>query len=109
MNQSGTRLLVAASSFKTSDYRAMVEETVASGSIGAGLLERVVYLDTDDWDDLVAGGETLDADALEPAASARSSRTTRSTSSTRRAPPASPRAPPSATATSSTTATSPPS
>ncbi|MBO0847333.1 MAG: AMP-binding protein [Nocardioides sp.] len=60
MNQSGTKLLVAASSFKTSDYRAMVEETAAQNPT----LERVVYLDTDDWDELIAGGEPLDADAM---------------------------------------------
>jgi fatty-acyl-CoA synthase len=61
INQSGTKLLVSASSFKTSDYRAMVEETAAQNPA----LERVVYLDTDDWDDLVAAGQTLDADALD--------------------------------------------
>ncbi len=60
MNQSGTKLLVAASSFKTSDYRGMVEETADRNPT----LARVVYLDTDDWDDLIAGGEALDADAL---------------------------------------------
>ena len=64
INQSGTKLLVAASGFKTSDYRAMVEETISTGSITGGVLERVVYLDTDDWDDLIAGGEPLDADAM---------------------------------------------
>src|SRR4051794_8714770 len=64
MNQSGTKLLVAASSFKTSDYRRMVEETLQSGAIAGGSLERVVYLDTDDWDALVAEGEALDADVL---------------------------------------------
>ncbi len=64
MNQSGTKLLVAATSFKTSDYRGMVEETLASGEITPGVLERVVYLDTDDWDALVAEGEHLDADVL---------------------------------------------
>jgi fatty-acyl-CoA synthase len=61
MNQSGTKLLVAASSFKTSDYRGMVEETADRNPT----LERVVHLDTDDWDELVAGGESLDADALD--------------------------------------------
>ena len=60
MNQSGTKLLVAASSFKTSDYRAMVEETAAQNLT----VERVVYLDTDDWDELIAGGEPLDSDAM---------------------------------------------
>ncbi|HEX4471885.1 MAG TPA: AMP-binding protein [Nocardioides sp.] len=60
MNQSGTRLLVAASSFKTSDYRAMVEETAELNPT----LERVVYLDTDDWDEVVAAGEQVDADVV---------------------------------------------
>src|SRR6476661_7358558 len=44
VNQSGMRMLVSAESFKTSDYRAMVEET-ASKNPG---LERVVYIGTDD-------------------------------------------------------------
>jgi fatty-acyl-CoA synthase len=66
MNQSGTKLLIAASSFKTSDYRGMVEETWPRlSSAGGGPLERVVYLDTDDWDTLVAGGQSLDADVLD--------------------------------------------
>ena len=60
VNQSGLRLLVAASSFKTSDYRAMVEETAAE----CPGLERVVYLDTDDWAALVAEGESVDAGAV---------------------------------------------
>jgi fatty-acyl-CoA synthase len=64
MNQSGTRLLVAASSFKTSDYRGMVEEVLGGEPGSRPPLERVVYLDTDDWDALVAGGEGLDADVL---------------------------------------------
>ncbi|HET7066634.1 MAG TPA: AMP-binding protein [Nocardioides sp.] len=65
MNQSGTKLLVAASSFKTSDYRGMVEEVLAGEAGTRPPLERVVYLDTDDWDDLVAGGEGLAPDALD--------------------------------------------
>ena len=60
VNQSGMRLLISATAFKTSDYRGMVEETAP---LNAGL-ERVVYLDTDDWDALVAEGEALDADVL---------------------------------------------
>src|SRR6478672_7401734 len=43
VNQSGLRLLLAASSFKTSDYRGMVEEVRASGAITSGALERVVH------------------------------------------------------------------
>src|SRR4051794_23788376 len=64
VNQSGMRMLVSASGFKTSDYRGMIEETISTGSITGGTLERVVYLDTDDWDTLVAEGEALDADVL---------------------------------------------
>jgi fatty-acyl-CoA synthase len=60
VNQSGLRLLLAASSFKTSDYRAMVEEVRGQ----CPDLERVVYVDTDDWAGLVAGGEAVPAEAL---------------------------------------------
>ncbi|MBB3042077.1 AMP-binding protein [Nocardioides soli] len=55
VNQSGLRMLVAASSFKTSDYRAMVEETADQ----TPTLQRVVYLDTDDWAQLVESGRVL--------------------------------------------------
>ncbi len=61
VNQSGMRMLVAASSFKTSDYRAMVEETRDQ----CPTLERVVYLDTDDWAALVAAGQSQPADAVD--------------------------------------------
>src|SRR6476659_7504120 len=64
VNQSGLRLLLAASSFKTSDYRGMVEEVRASGAITSGALERVVHVDTDDWAALVAGGEQVPESAL---------------------------------------------
>ena len=60
VNQSGLRLLVAATEFKTSDYRAMVEETRGE----CPTLERVVHLDTDDWDDLVAGGAEVPEHAV---------------------------------------------
>lgn len=60
VNQSGLRMLVAASSFRTSDYRAMVEEV--RGQFPT--LERVSYLDTDDWADLVAEGRDLPEDAV---------------------------------------------
>lgn len=52
VNQSGLSLLITTTSFKTSDYRSMVEET-ADDCPG---LRRVVYLDTDDWARLVAEG-----------------------------------------------------
>ncbi len=60
VNQSGLRLLLTQTSFKTSDYRAMVEE-VAGEMPG---LERTVYVDTDDWQALVEAGQDLPADAL---------------------------------------------
>jgi fatty-acyl-CoA synthase len=60
VNQSGLRLLIAAESFKTSDYRSMVEET-ASDNPG---LERVIYIGTSDWADVVAAGELVDSDVV---------------------------------------------
>ena len=60
LRQSGVRLLVSAESFKTSNYRAMIEEV--SGDLPD--LHRVIYLGSIDWDELfvvgampMAGGE----------------------------------------------------
>ncbi len=50
--QSGVRLLVSAQSFKASDYRAMVEEIRG----GIESLERVIYLGTPAWTELLASG-----------------------------------------------------
>ncbi len=58
LRQSGVTLLVSARAFKTSDYRAMVEE-VRGGLPG---LRSVVYLDSPEWDALAA--TPVDADAL---------------------------------------------
>lgn len=69
VNQSGMRWLLAASAFKTSDYRAMVEEVAPD----APALERTVYLDLqgdDGWGALLAAGADLAADALEERAAA---------------------------------------
>jgi len=52
LRQSGVRLLVSAESFKTSNYRAMIEE-VQGGLPG---LERVIYLGSADWDELFVVG-----------------------------------------------------
>jgi fatty-acyl-CoA synthase len=60
VNQSGLRMLVSAESFKTSDYRAMVAETADE----CPALERVVYLGTPDWDELLAAGEGLPEGAV---------------------------------------------
>ena len=55
-------------------------------------LERVVYIGTDDWTDLVAGGDGPPRGRGARSGWARWSPATRSTSSTPRAPPATPRA-----------------
>jgi fatty-acyl-CoA synthase len=60
LNQSGMRMLISAESFKTSDYRAMVEEV----RVDTLALERVVYIGTDDWTDLVADGTDLPDDTV---------------------------------------------
>ena len=61
VNQSGMRMLVSATSFRTSDYRAMVEETAEHNPT----LERVVLLDdADSWAGLVADGEGVSDDDL---------------------------------------------
>jgi fatty-acyl-CoA synthase len=60
LRQSGVRLLVSAESFKTSNYRAMVDE-VSGGLDG---LERVIFLGTPEWDELFTSGQGTDTDAL---------------------------------------------
>jgi len=62
VNQSGLRLLLAATSFKTSDYRGMVEEVSGRGDVPR--LEQTLYVDTDDWQRLIDAGRSLPADAL---------------------------------------------
>ncbi len=52
LRQSGIRMLVSAESFKTSNYRDMIEEV--SGDLDD--LERVVYLGSAEWDGLLAAG-----------------------------------------------------
>jgi fatty-acyl-CoA synthase len=60
-NQSGMRLLVSATSFRTSDYRAMVEETAEHNTA----LERVVYLDDEaSWAGLLSDGDRVGTDDL---------------------------------------------
>jgi fatty-acyl-CoA synthase len=59
LRQSGCRMLVAATAFKTSDYVAMVAEVRPS----LPDLEQVVFIGRD-WDGFVAGGERVSADAV---------------------------------------------
>ena len=61
LRQSGARLLVSATEFKTSDYRAMVGEV--AGECPA--LKRTVFIGTPDWDRLVGGGDTRSAEQLD--------------------------------------------
>jgi fatty-acyl-CoA synthase len=60
LQQSGTRLLVSATSFKTSDYRAMVEEVRGE----CADLQRVVWIGEPEWDAFVAAGDTVESDLL---------------------------------------------
>jgi fatty-acyl-CoA synthase len=60
LGQAGVRLLVSAESFKTSDYRAMIDEVRGE----APGLERVIYLGTPEWDELLTAGARADGDAL---------------------------------------------
>jgi fatty-acyl-CoA synthase len=60
LRQSGCRMLVAPRAFKSSDYAAMIAE-VRPALPG---LERVVLLDTPDWDELLAEAERTPPDAL---------------------------------------------
>ncbi|MGH2872336.1 MAG: AMP-binding protein, partial [Solirubrobacteraceae bacterium] len=64
--QSGCRMLVAAPSFKGSDYRAMVAETRPR----LPSLERVVFLDAPDWEELLAAATDVDASELRARADA---------------------------------------
>src|SRR6202034_1361473 len=61
LNQSGARLLVAASAFKTSDYAAMIAEVRPR----CAALEQVVLLGTAEWDALLETGRGADRGALD--------------------------------------------
>jgi fatty-acyl-CoA synthase len=66
LKQAGISVLVSAESFKTSDYRGMIEE------VRGGLpdLRQVIYIGTPEWDAMVAAGGTVPADALAEAGAA---------------------------------------
>ena len=55
VNQSGCRWVVASPTFKTSDYRAMVDEV----RVECPTLERAVFFWDDDWDALCAGSDDI--------------------------------------------------
>jgi fatty-acyl-CoA synthase len=60
LNQSGVRMLIAATTFKTSDYRRMIEEVRPV----CPTLKDVVFLDTADWEALQERAETVSAHQL---------------------------------------------
>ncbi|HWI34285.1 MAG TPA: AMP-binding protein [Lapillicoccus sp.] len=60
LEQAGIRMIVAAPSFKTSDYAAMIEEV--RGELPG--LDKVVLIGTDSWRELLAGAERVTPDAL---------------------------------------------
>ena len=64
LNQAGARMLVAAAAFKTSDYAAMIEQVRPN----CPALERVVLLDSPEWDALAtasAGGDRAELAAAQ--------------------------------------------
>ena len=61
LRQSGCRMLISAPAFKTSDYRAMVAEVRPD----LPELEQVVFLDTEDWAQLLAGGKRVSPGELD--------------------------------------------
>ncbi|BBX01652.1 AMP-binding protein [Mycolicibacterium moriokaense] len=60
LRQSGTRLLVSATTFKTSDYRSMVDEVRPE----IPDLAEVLFLGTDDWDRLCSRADEVSAAEL---------------------------------------------
>jgi fatty-acyl-CoA synthase len=58
LRQSGVRHLVSAERFKTSDYRAMIDEVRG----GLGELAGVTYLGSPEWDALMAAGAVVTGD-----------------------------------------------
>ena len=60
LEQSGCRVLIAAPSFKTSDYVAMVEEVKPELSA----LERSIFLESPEWDGVLTAGESVSQEVL---------------------------------------------
>jgi fatty-acyl-CoA synthase len=60
LNQSGCRFLISATSYLTSDYHAMIDE-VRSATPG---LERAIFLDAPEWNDLFDAGDAVPDEEL---------------------------------------------
>ena len=61
LRQSGCRMLIAADAFKTSNYRAMIDEV--RGSLPD--LEHVLYIDTPEWNDWLDGQQAPEGELRE--------------------------------------------
>ncbi|MFL5849604.1 MAG: AMP-binding protein [Solirubrobacteraceae bacterium] len=60
LRQSGCRILIAAPSFKTSDYVAMTEEVRPR----LDALERAIFFETQEWDELLDAGSAVSTDEV---------------------------------------------
>ena len=60
LNQSGCRFLISAPSYLTSDYRSMVD-AVSDATPG---LERTIFLDSPEWNDLFDAGDSVPDETL---------------------------------------------
>ena len=56
LEQSGCRVLISARAFKTSDYVAMLDEVAPR----IGPLERVIYLESEEWSELASGADATE-------------------------------------------------
>ncbi|TCN38885.1 fatty-acyl-CoA synthase [Kribbella orskensis] len=61
LNQSGVKVLISATEFKTSDYRKMVDEVRPDSAA----LEDVVYIGTPDWDAVVSAASAVSQEQLD--------------------------------------------
>jgi fatty-acyl-CoA synthase len=61
LNQSGCRFLISAPEFLTSDYRKMVADVAPS----VPSLERTIFLESDEWEQLLTGADTVSQETLD--------------------------------------------
>ncbi len=61
LNQSGCRYLISAPEFLSSDYRKMVAEVAPA----VPSLERTIFLESDEWEQLLAGAESVPRERLD--------------------------------------------
>ena len=66
LNQSGCRFLISAPEFLTSDYRDMVAEVAPN----VPSLERTLFLESEDWEELLAGADDITSERLDEVAAA---------------------------------------